>query len=172
MGNSLKLLPINQVPEFADQPLAWGLKLWATGKDEFSEQDWHNFYANTQKSDYQNWNLAGTDQELLFLAISNTAGKLDVVASIGLCDFDDFEELRKYKPWIVAFVVREDLRGSGIGTQVLQLMERKIVDYGNSHIYLWTEGKKVFYENRGYKFVEQLIKKGRKIDVMEKNLIG
>ncbi len=100
----------------------------------------------------------------------NVAGKQEVVASIGLCDFDDFEELRKYKPWIVAFVVRQDLRGSGVGTQVLQLMEGKALEYGISHIYLWTEGERQFYENRGYQFVEQLIKKERVIDVMEKSL--
>ena len=170
MDNQIQLVPISKVPQFADQPLAWSLKLWGSGKDEFSEQDWHNFYANTKKSDYQNWDLAGTDQELLFLAMVNVAGKQEVVASIGLCDFDDFEELRKYKPWIVAFVVREDLRGSGVGTQVLQLMERKVVDYGISHIYLWTEGQRAFYQNRGYQFVEQLIKKDRLIDVMEKRL--
>jgi hypothetical protein len=73
MDKSLELLPISQVLEFSDQPLAWSLKLWATGKEEFSEQDWHNFYANTKKSDYQNWDLAGTDQELLFLAMVNVA---------------------------------------------------------------------------------------------------
>jgi GNAT superfamily N-acetyltransferase len=144
MDKSLELLPISQVLQFSDQPLAWSLKLWATGKEEFSEQDWHNFYANTKKSDYQNWDLAGTDQELLFLAMVNVAGK--------------------------AFVVREDLRGSGVGTQVLQLMERKVVEYGISHIYLWTEGQRAFYQNRGYQFVEQLIKKDRIIDVMEKSL--
>lgn len=171
MDNSLRLLPISQVPQFSDQPLAWSLKLWATGKEEFSEQDWHNFYANTKNSDYQHWDLAGTDQELLFLAMVNVAGKQEVVASIGLCDFDDFEELRKYKPWIVAFVVRQDLRGSGVGTQVLQLMERKAFEYGISLVYLWTEGERKFYENRGYIYVETLIKPGRKIEVLKKELM-
>jgi GNAT superfamily N-acetyltransferase len=170
MNDSLRLLPISQVPQFSDQPLAWSLKLWATGREEFSEQDWHEFYANTKKSDYQNWDLAGTDQELLFLAMTNLAGKQAVVASIGLCDFDDFEELRKYKPWIVAFVVREDLRGSGIGSQVLKLMERKALMYGISLVYLWTEGARQFYENRGYIYVETLTKPGRKIEVLKKEL--
>jgi len=32
MDKSLELLPISQVLHFADQPLAWSLKLWATGK--------------------------------------------------------------------------------------------------------------------------------------------
>jgi GNAT superfamily N-acetyltransferase len=117
-----------------------------------------------------NWDHSGDNQELLFLAIRNVAGVGEVVASIGLCDFDDFEELRKYRPWIVAFVVREDLRGTGIGSQVLELIEQKALSYGINLVYLWTEGKRAFYENRGYRFVEELIKPGRKIEVLHKNL--
>jgi len=170
MDNSIRLLPIREVPQFADQPLAWSLKLWGSGKEEFSAQDWHNFYANTQRSDYKNWDPNGIDQELLFLAIRDKAGVDEVVASIGLCDFDDFEELRMYRPWIVAFVVREDLRGTGIGTQILNLMEKKVREYGVSLVYLWTEGEKSFYQKRGYRLIEQLFKYDRVIDVMSKQL--
>jgi len=170
MDNSIRLLPISEVPQFADQPLAWSLKLWGSGKEEFSAQDWHNFYANTQRSDYKNWDPNGIDQELLFLAIRDKAGVDEVVASIGLCDFDDFEELRMYRPWIVAFVVREDLRGTGIGTQILNLMEKKVREYGVSLVYLWTEGEKSFYQKRGYRLIKQLFKYDRVIDVMSKQL--
>ena len=93
----------------------------------------------------------------------------EVVASIAICDFDDFEELRKYKPWVAAFVVREDLRRTGVGTVVLELVEQKAKSYGINQIYLWTEGEKPFYLKRGYKEVEQLIKLGRVIDVLTKN---
>jgi GNAT superfamily N-acetyltransferase len=170
MDNSIRLLPISEVPQFSDQPLEWSLKLWGSGKEEFSAQDWHNFYANTQRSDYKNWDPNGIDQELLFLAIRDKAGVDEVVASIGLCDFDDFEELRMYRPWIVAFVVREDLRGTGIGTQILNLMEKKVREYGVSLVYLWTEGEKTFYQKRGYRLIEQLFKYDRVIDVMSKQL--
>lgn len=170
MDNSIRLLPISEVQQFSDQPLEWSLKLWGSGKEEFSAQDWHNFYANTQRSDYKNWDPNGIDQELLFLAIRDKAGVDEVVASIGLCDFDDFEELRMYRPWIVAFVVREDLRGTGIGTQILNLMEKKVREYGVSLVYLWTEGEKSFYQKRGYRLIEQLFKYDRVIDVMSKQL--
>jgi len=170
MDNSIRLLPISEVPQFSDQPLEWSLKLWGSGKEEFSAQDWHNFYANTQRSDYKNWDPNGIDQELLFLAIRDKAGVDEVVASIGLCDFDDFEELRMYRPWIVAFVVREDLRGTGIGTQILNLMEKKVREYGVSLVYLWSEGEKTFYQKRGYRLIEQLFKYDRVIDVMSKQL--
>ena len=104
------------------------------------------------------------------MAIVNNQGVDEVIASIAICDFDDFEDLRKYKPWIAAFVVREDLRGTGIGTLVLELVEQKAKSYGINQIYLWTEWEKLFYQKRGYELVEQLIKPGRLIDVLSKNL--
>jgi N-acetylglutamate synthase-like GNAT family acetyltransferase len=67
-------------------------------------------------------------------------------------------------------VVREDLRGTGVGTLVLELVEQKARSYGIDQIYLWTEGEKPFYQKRGYSQVEQLIKPGRVIDVLIKNL--
>ena len=169
MESEIRLQPVFEVPHLASAPLAWSLKLWGQGKEEFSAQDWKDFYNKTLTSDYNKWDLNGFDQELLFLAIVNNQGVDEVVASIAICDFDDFEELRKYKPWIAAFVVREDLRGTGIGTLVLELVEQKAKSYGIDQIYLWTEGEKPFYQKRGYKEVEQLIKPGRVIDVLTKS---
>lgn len=76
-------------------------------------------------SDYSKFNSDGADQELLFMAIRTADGTDEVVASIALCDFDDIEEYRQFKPWIAAFIVREDLRGSGVGSVVLELMEKR-----------------------------------------------
>ena len=67
-------------------------------------------------------------------------------------------------------MVREDLRGSGVGTVVLELIEQKAESFGIDQIYLWTEGEKPFYQKRGYSQVEQLIKPGRIVDVLSKNL--
>jgi N-acetylglutamate synthase-like GNAT family acetyltransferase len=123
-------------------------------------------------SDYNSWNLLGVDQEHLFMAIREEDGKSEVVASIAICDFDDFEEFRQYKPWIAAFIVREDLRGSGIGSQVLKLAEEKAIKYGITKIYLWTEGEREFYGKRGYVLLQQLSRQNREIDLMVKNLIA
>jgi GNAT superfamily N-acetyltransferase len=143
--------------------------LWGQGKEEFSAQDWKDFYTKTLASNYDTWDLNGIDQELLFMATVKNQGVDEVLASIAICDFDDFEELRKYKPWVAAFVVREDLRGTGIGTEILELVEQKAKSYGINQIYLWTEGERSFYLKRGYKEVGQLIKPGRVIDVLTKS---
>ena len=169
MVSEIRLQPVSKVPHLASAPLEWSLQLWGQGKEEFSAQDWKDFYDKTLTSNYDKWDVNGFDQELLFLAIISNHGVDEVVASIAICDFDDFEELRKYKPWVAAFVVREDLRRTGVGTVVLELVEQKAKSYGINQIYLWTEGEKPFYLKRGYKEVEQLIKLGRVIDVLTKN---
>jgi GNAT superfamily N-acetyltransferase len=171
MKSKITLLPISSALEFADQPLQWSIKLWGEGKDEFSAEDWRKFYKNAINSNYNKWDLLGVDQEHLFMAIRDKDQKSEVVASIAICDFDDFEEFRQYKPWIAAFIVREDLRGSGIGSQVLNLAEEKAIKYGINKIYLWTEGEREFYAKRGYEFLRQMSKPGRKIDLMSKVLI-
>ena len=170
MESEIRLRPVPEVSHLAGAPLEWSLKLWGQGKEEFSAQDWKDFYSKTLTSNYDQWNLNGFDQELLFLATINNQGVDEAVASIAICDFDDFEELRKYKPWVAAFVVREDLRGTGVGTVVLGLVEQKAKSYGINQIYLWTEGEKAFYQKRGYKEVEQLVKAERIIDVLQKKL--
>lgn len=171
MKSKITLIPIPSAKEFANQPLDWSIKLWGEGKEEFSANDWRKFYKNAMSSDYNSWNLLGIDQEHLFMAIREEDGKSEVVASIAICDFDDFEEFRQYKPWIAAFIVREDLRGSGIGSQVLKLAEKKAIKYGITKIYLWTEGERDFYAKRGYKFMKQMVKPGRIIDLMYKDLV-
>ena len=171
MKSKITLIPIPSAKEFANQPLDWSIKLWGEGKEEFSADDWRKFYKNAMSSDYNSWNLLGVDQEHLFMAIREEDEKSEVVASIAICDFDDFEEFRQYKPWIAAFIVREDLRGSGIGSEVLRLAEHKATEHGISKIYLWTEGERDFYAKRGYKFMKQMVKPGRIIDLMYKDLV-
>jgi N-acetylglutamate synthase-like GNAT family acetyltransferase len=171
MQSQIKLLPISQALDFADQPLIWSLKMWGEGKSEFSAQDWHDFYQRAKSANYESWDHNGTDQELLFMAISEIDGKSQVVASIALCDFDDLEEFRRYKPWIAAFIVREDLRGKGVGERVLKLVEAKAIDYGIKLVYLWTEGEREFYAKRGYEYLDTLNKENRRIDLMQKRLV-
>jgi len=171
MQSQIKLLPISQALDFADEPLSWSLKLWGEGKSEFSAQDWHDFYQRAKSANYESWDHNGTDQELLFMAISEIDGKSQVVASIALCDFDDLEEFRRYRPWIAAFIVREDLRGKGVGERVLKLVEAKAIDYGIKLVYLWTEGEREFYAKRGYEYLDTLNKENRRIDLMQKRLV-
>jgi GNAT superfamily N-acetyltransferase len=162
-----KLVPAPSVPQKLSEPLEWSLKLWGENKPEFSADDWHEFYRNVQLSNYDFWDLTIENKELLYLAINDAD---EVIAAIGLCDFDDLEEFRHLKPWVCAFVVREDLRGSGIGSNVLAELEEKVLHFGIQEFYLWTEDQKDFYIKRGYEEIDQLLKPGRTLHIMKKTI--
>lgn len=120
-----------------------------------------------QLSNYDFWDQTIENKELLYLAINEED---EVIAAIGLCDFDDLEEFRHLKPWVCAFVVREDLRGSGIGSKVLAELEKKVIEFKINDIYLWTEEQKDFYIKRGYQEIDQLLKPGRTLHIMKKKI--
>ena len=156
MIHNISLHPISEFPELAKIPLQWSIDLWGEGKPEFSAEDWKIFYSKALHGNYYSWDPNGTDQELIYLAIREN----QVVAAIALCDFDDLEEFRHFKPWIAAFIVDPNLRGSGVGSEILKLMEKKVSAFGIKNIYLWSENQDSFYANRGYKSIDRLEKPG------------
>lgn len=104
-----------------------------------------NFYANAANANYQTW--VGQGQELVYLAKSGDV----LVGTIALVDYDDLEEFRELKPWVAAFIINPELRGRGIGTQVLELIEKQTRLFGIDRLYLWTEDQSNFYRKREYK---------------------
>ena len=143
--------------------------MWGDGKPEFSAEDWKIFYSKALLGNYDSWDLNGTDQELIYLAIKEK----EVVGAIALCDFDDLEEFRHLKPWIAAFIVDPNLRAIGIGSEILELMEQQVLSFGIESIYLWSENQDSFYVNRGYKAIDRLEKSGdptRLIEIFQKYL--
>ena len=130
--------------------------MWGEGKPEFSAEDWKIFYSKALQGNYESWDLNGLDQELIYLAIKEE----QVMGAIALCDFDDLEEFQHLKPWIAAFIVDANLRGSGVGSEILELMEEKVLSFGIESIYLWSENQDSFYANRGYKSIDRLEKPG------------
>jgi len=162
---NFRLVPASTHAHLLAEPLQWSIDQWGIGKEEFSIEDWKTFYTAVQKSDYTAWNSDCKDKELLYLAITDDE---KVLAAIGLADFDDLEEFRHLGPWICAFIVRPELRGQGLGSEILYAMEERACEFGISPLYLWTEEHESFYRNRGYQVVDTLDKGARHIVVMRK----
>ena len=163
MIHNISLHPVSEFPELAKIPLQWSIDLWGEGKPEFSADDWKIFYSKALLGNYDSWDSNGTDQELLYLAMKDE----QVIGAIALSDFDDLEEFRHFKPWIAAFIVDPNLRGSGLGSEILELMEEKVLSFGIESIYLWSENQDSFYVNRGYKSIDRLEKLGKPIRFIE-----
>jgi N-acetylglutamate synthase-like GNAT family acetyltransferase len=166
LDKRIDLLPISEFPEGATAPLNWSLEFWGDHIPGFSRSDWIDFYQKAKLADYSHWDSAGTDQELIYLAVQNH----EVVGAIALVDFDDLEAFRHLKPWVAAFIVKPERRSSGIGTQMLTLLEDKAKILGIHKLYLWTEDRTAFYERQGYRFEMRSRLGPLSFDVLSKGL--
>lgn len=160
----ISLVPISESPQDASRVLAWSLDQWGDHLPNYSRQDWTDFYSHSSNSDYKTW--IGDGQQLVFLAKRGD----DLLGSIGLVDFDELEEFRHLTPWIAAFVVNPQLRGEGVGTQILELLEKKALSLGIEVLHLWTEDQGAFYRKRGYRLLASTHLENLNIDVMRKIL--
>jgi len=162
----ISLVPLSQSPPDANRVLGWALDLWDDHIPNYSRQDWIDFYSNSTKSNYESW--LGHGQELVYIAKQDE----ELVATIALVDFDELEEFRHLKPWIAAFIVNPELRGNGVGTQVLALLEDQARSLGIEVLHLWTEDQSAFYRKRGYQQIARTKLDELEIDVMKKELIS
>lgn len=158
----ISLVPISESPQDASQVLSWALDHWDDRLPNYSNQDWADFYSHSSRSNYESW--AGEGQELVFLAKRGE----DLVGTIALVDFDELEEFRHQKPWIAAFLVNPQVRGQGIGTQILELLEDKARLLGIVGLHLWTEDQGAFYRKRGYRVLASSRFGNLNIEVMHK----
>ncbi|MEK6648981.1 MAG: GNAT family N-acetyltransferase [Actinomycetota bacterium] len=146
---SLKLIPLSENPNDGDLPLQWSLELWGDHIPGYSRQDWINFYENGKKANFKKWD--GDSKALIFIGKRGE----EVVGAISLVDFDDLEEFRYLTPWVAAFIVNPQLRGKGIGSEMLTALEGKAKALEVKVLHLWTEDKSEFYQKRGYDLITE-----------------
>lgn len=162
----ISLVPLSESPQDANRALSWALDLWGDHFPNYSHQDWLDFYSNSTQSNYKLW--IGDGQELVYIA---KRGK-EVIGTIAIVDFDELEEFRYLKPWIAAFIVNPELRGEGLGGQILALLENEAKSLGIEVLHLWTEDQSSFYNKRGYNHLSSAKFGMLNIDVMQKKLIN
>lgn len=160
----IHLAPANQNPDEANFALQWTLDLWEDHLLHISREDWTNFYKRGKTANYDQW--VGNGQELVFIGMRGD----EVVGAISLVDFDDLEEFRHLTPWIAAFVVNPQLRGAGIGSKMLKLLEEKAKKLGIKVLHLWTEDQSEFYIKRGYEIVAASTFEHLTFDILRKEL--
>ncbi len=68
----------------------------------------------------------------------------------------DIESRRDRSPWICGMFVRSDLRGRGVGEQLLQRVQRFAKEHGIRRLWVFTDTAPRFYERCEFKSIEQL----------------
>lgn len=158
----ISLIPISDSPQDSSRVLSWALDHWGDRLPNYSREDWAGFYSYSSHSNYEKW--AGEGQELVFLAKRGE----DLVGTIALVDFDELDEFQHLRPWVAAFLVNPQVRGQGIGTQILKLLEDRARILGIDVLHLWTEDQGAFYRKRGYQLLASSKFGNLDIEVMHK----
>ena len=83
-----------------------------------------------------------------------TDGRGEAAGAVGLGEFD-IEERRDRSPWLLGMIVRQDLRGRGIGRLLLAHLQAWAGDHGYGRMWVATGGTAVqFYRACGWQVIE------------------
>lgn len=72
--------------------------------------------------------------------------------------------------WISHFAVDKKYKGKGVGTKLIQYLEKIIKKLGGTELWVYTSRARGFYEKQGFDFVQKTFLEGEWEDVLKKNL--
>lgn len=79
----------------------------------------------------------------------------DAVGAVGLAEYD-IEERRDRSPWLIGMIVREDVRGRGIGGRLVAELEAWAQSQGHARSWVATGRAVGFYQTCGWEASETL----------------
>lgn len=141
--------------------------------DAVGQMRWQEWGAEPGREDAAWWtigtrNEAGRDNvPVTWVAIGKHG---EALGAVGLAEHD-IEERREHSPWIVGMIVREDLRGRGIGGRLVAALEEWARAQGYVRLSVATGGRAVaFYEKCGWHVRETLVRGGGVTTVLGQRL--
>ncbi|ADU70451.1 GNAT family N-acetyltransferase [Pantoea sp. At-9b] len=135
----MQILPLNEVPQFAEQITDWLWQAFGTGTTR-------EFYASIVQS-----SLNGADFPITFVALD--AGQAVGTVGFWRCDLISRQDLY---PWLAALYIDESARGQGVS----QALQQHVIHYarqrGYNRLWLWSTFAG-YYERFGWQFVEEAL---------------
>lgn len=93
----------------------------------------------------------------------------ELLGSVSLVDYV-FQDPSDASAWIANLFVLPQLRGRGLGRQLLAHAEQEAQDLDLQRLFLFTPTQRTFYEHQGWSFLHQARVQGQWVDVMLKRL--
>jgi N-acetylglutamate synthase-like GNAT family acetyltransferase len=75
----------------------------------------------------------------------------------------------QYQHWLGSVYVKEDWRGRGIGSVLVEAVIKEAKQFKIQDLYLYTRGKESFYVRFGWKAIECPIYRGRTVTIMKRS---
>ena len=100
--------------------------------------------------------------------IPTTVVALDGETVIGSASLlaDDLDDWKHLRPWLASVFVVPELRGRGVGRQLVARVLEEARGLGEPAVYLWTARQRMYYERLGWSVLEQSLLHGRAVTIM------
>lgn len=105
----------------------------------------------------------GTGAALVAHIDGNVAGSVLLVP-------EELDSAHKLTPWLAGLVVAERHRGKGIGSALVDAIEREAATAGVEQLYLYSWGARRFYVSRGWVESETFVQDGEPMALMSRDL--
>ena len=151
----MKVVPLVERPEFADQVAVWGFEEWG--------------HLNPgQALDERRARIQGkmnVDRiPVAFIALHD-----DEILGTASLIFDDLEGDPR-NPWLASVFVPANHRHKGVASALVRAVEEKAQELGYRRLYLFTSSAPALYARLGWRDLEKRDYRGEHIQVMDKVL--
>ena len=152
----MKIVPLVERPDLADQVAAWG----------FAEWGHLNPGETLQQRQVRIRGKMNVDRvPVAFLALDRT----DALVGTASLIFDDLEGDPR-NPWLASVFVPTEQRGKGIASALVRTVEDAARRLGYSRLYLFTTSATRLYAGLGWRALEKRAYRGEHIQVMDRAL--
>ena len=144
--HTFNVLNIAQTPQHWNQAAQWGFAAWAHEFPNDTVQTYLDLYSHS----------AGTNGRL---AETFVAVDLDdnLLGCVSLVDDDELPNATEPGPWVAALFVHPSARDHGVGNALLQHLNARAVELGFKQLFLYTEDKQSWYEQKGWHYVRNTV---------------
>lgn len=147
------------VPEHVDQLADWHYAQWA--------------------SLYKNWTHDLARAELRYHTLSKTLPTTlvlidnnDLLGSVSLLEEDAAELAGIGSAWLASLYVKPSARGQGFGAQLVKALMQHAKDISLQEMFLFTPEHQAFYQQLGWKPLQQVHLDGQMVEVMSYQVSG
>lgn len=133
------------------------------------ENEWPDYYAGGGPGDAAA-DLARFARDANALPLGLIALRGDVLCGIAALKRDAFGGLDALCPWASAGLVRPELRGRGIGAQLIAALEGEARRLGHAQIYSATSTAATLLQRCGWHWRQTVVQNGAEVGIYEKRL--
>jgi GNAT superfamily N-acetyltransferase len=113
---------------------------------------WREWGALQAESEHERWLREAERDSRLHTATAAAFVALDGDRAVGVVQLHEFEldDIRDRSPWVCGMVVLPEYRGAGIGSRLLEALERFAAAERVPQLWVFTEHAAGFYERCGW----------------------